>query len=290
MNIALVSCLELPDIEYDEDEAPLLAALRARGHNAHTIHWDNPAHDPAAYDACVLRATWNYHWRLPAFKAWLESTAARTRLLNPLPTVHWNLHKKYLCELESRRISIVPTAWADHGSATDLAHLCEKKRWTKIVIKPSVSGGSRETRVFELPAQAAEAQAFLDASAAREDTMIQRYMPSVERGGEVSIICMAGQISHAIEKRPRFAGQDESIQPHPEITEAERRFAMAVLDACPVPMTYARVDLIKGDHGEILLSELELIEPSLFFNFGPGSADRFAQVIESAVSHAGASS
>ncbi len=287
MSIALVSCLEL--LDPDDDEAPLLDALRGHGHDAVTIHWDDPSHDPGAFDACVLRATWNYHRRLPAFKAWLERAGASTRLINPLGTVKWNLHKKYLIELESRRIPVVPTAWVDRGEVVDVVGVCGRRGWGKVVIKPCVSGGSRETRTFEVAVGGEEAQAFLEFSAAREDTMIQRYMPSVERGGEVSIVCLGGTISHAVEKRARFAGEEESVRAKARISEAERRFVAAVLDACPVPAAYARVDIITGERGEIMLSELELIEPSLFFDLGAGSADRFVRVIESVVSRGGAS-
>jgi O-ureido-D-serine cyclo-ligase len=39
---------------------------------------------------------------------------------------------------------------------------------------------------------------------------------------------------------------------------------------------YARVDLIRDQQGEPVVLELELIEPSLFFPFAVGSAERFA--------------
>lgn len=277
MKIALVNCAVLP--EPDPDEAPLLDALRRAGHDAATLAWDDADQDPGAFDACVLRATWNYHRRIGPFRDWLHRAAQRTRLINPLETVLWNLHKRYLTDFESRRIPIVPTAWADHGSTTDLPALTKARGWSRFVIKPAVSAGSRDTRVFRADTQLDDACGFLEASAAREDSMIQRYMPSVEQGGEVSIICIDGRISHAIEKRVRFAGEDESVAARP-LDEAHRRFAQAVLDACPVPSTFARVDVMRTDGGGIVLSELELIEPSLYFDHAPGSADAMAEAIE----------
>lgn len=276
MNIALVNCVTLP--EHDPDEAPLLAALRAAGHTAATAAWDDPHADWSSFDAAVLRATWNYHRRIGEFRDWLARVHARTRLINPYETVLWNLHKRYLTDLEARRIPIVPTAWADRGTSPDLDSLRGRHAWDKVVIKPAVSGGSRETRVFDLRHGDAEARAFLEASAAREDTMVQRYMPSVERGGEVCVVCLGGRVSHAIKKNPRFAGQHESVTTHP-VGDDERRFAQAVLEVCPVPAAYARVDLMRGDQNEIMLSELELIEPSLFFEHGPGSAARFVEAV-----------
>ena len=288
MNIALVNCAVLP--EPDPDEAPLLGALRAAGHDATTIAWDDPGADPGAFDACVIRATWNYHRRPDDFREWVRWAARRTRLINPPETVLWNMHKRYLRELESRRVPIVPTYWADRASSNDLAAICAQRRWEKVVVKPAVSGGSRETRVFDIPSESAEARSFLDASAAREDTMVQRYMPAVERGGEIAVVCIAGAVSHGVRKHPRFAGQTESVEPLAPVCEPERRFAEAVLSVCPVPALYARIDVMLGDDGEIMLSEMELIEPSLFFDAAPGSAERFVRAAEGALSPAGASS
>lgn len=280
MKIALVNCLNLP--EPDPDEAPLLDALRAVGHTPAVLSWDDPAADPGAFDCCVLRATWNYHRKVGEFRDWLARASVVTRLLNPLETVLWNMHKRYLCDLEARRISIVPTGWADRGTRHDIVALAKARGWSKVVVKPAVSGGSRATRVFDLsdPTQAADGQRFLDTSAAREDTMVQRYLASVEQGGEVSVICLGGEISHAIKKHPRFAGQEETVVGHPDIGEDERRFAAAALEACPYPGAYARVDLMRLDDGGIVLSELEMIEPSLFFEFGAGSAQRFVAVLQ----------
>jgi O-ureido-D-serine cyclo-ligase len=39
------------------------------------------------------------------------------------------------------------------------------------------------------------------------------------------------------------------------------------------------VDLIRDEKGEPVVLELELIEPSLFFPFAGGSADRFAAAV-----------
>jgi len=45
------------------------------------------------------------------------------------------------------------------------------------------------------------------------------------------------------------------------------------------PLLYARVDLIPDDEGKPVILELELTEPSLFLEHGPGSADRVADAI-----------
>ena len=61
---------------------------------------------------------------------------------------------------------------------------------------------------------------------------------------------------------------------------AELRVGARAMQALPfeTPL-YARVDLIRDEKGEPVVLELELIEPSLFFPFAGGSADRFAAAV-----------
>lgn len=63
MRVALVTCLNIPEPDLDEDR--LLAALCAGGIDARTLAWDDPAARPAEFDLCVLRSTWNYYPGFP---------------------------------------------------------------------------------------------------------------------------------------------------------------------------------------------------------------------------------
>jgi hypothetical protein len=65
-------------------------------------------------------------------------------------------------------------------------------------------------------------------------------------------------------------------------TRAQRRLAERVLASVPCRrdgLLYARVDMIPGRDGEPLLSELELIEPNLYLDRGPGSLERLVDAI-----------
>ncbi|MEM9372355.1 MAG: hypothetical protein AAGA55_01810 [Planctomycetota bacterium] len=285
MHVALVNCLDLP--EPDLDEAPLLGALRAAGHDAQAAAWDDPRVDWSTFDVAVIRATWNYHTQPGLFLAWCDEASCQTRLLNGPDVVRWNAHKRYLSHFEARRIPIVPTIWADHAAnpADDPIGAALARGWPKLVVKPSVSAGSRDTRVFGLEHESScdDAREFVSAIRAREDVMVQRYMASVERGGESAIVTISGVCSHSIRKSPRFAGQDESVSANGAVDPVEQRFAVAVLEACPFETLYARVDVMRDDAGGIVLSELELIEPSLFFPHAPGSAERMAAAIGTAL-------
>ena len=54
------------------------------------------------------------------------------------------------------------------------------------------------------------------------------------------------------------------------------------LEAIGVPLLYARVDLARSDAGDPILSELELIEPSLFMYTAPDACARMVAAIERA--------
>ncbi|MFN2523631.1 MAG: hypothetical protein ABR614_10030, partial [Mycobacteriales bacterium] len=58
----------------------------------------------------------------------------------------------------------------------------------------------------------------------------------------------------------------------------ERAVAEQVLAAVDEPLLYARVDLLPGPNGPVLL-ELELAEPYLFLGTSEGAPDRFAAAI-----------
>ena len=59
------------------------------------------------------------------------------------------------------------------------------------------------------------------------------------------------------------------------MTGEHERAVASVLDAVEGSLAYARVDLVAVDGG-LLLMELELIEPDLFFPLAPESAERLA--------------
>lgn len=278
MRIGLVNCAALP--EPDLDEQPLLDALRARGHDAASVAWDDPGVDWSSFDCCPLRATWNYAKQPDAFLRWLRRADQQTHLLNPRATLEWNLHKGYLLELQAKGVPIIRTGFFPRGSVADVYRGCHEQGHEKIVIKPTVSAGSFGTRAFDLAAQADDAQAFFDEMIAIRDMMIQRYIPSVDTVGETSIVMIGGEITHAVEKRPRFDDQEERVFLREPITEEMRSLAGRVLEAAGREHLYARVDVIPDDDGSLMLSELEMLEPSLFFPLYPSAADTFVHALE----------
>lgn len=281
MRVALVGMKMLS--EPDHDEAPLLRALWESGIDAQALHWDDPTHDPGDFDVCVLRATWNYHLEPEAFVRWLTRADERTRVVNPVQAVRWNMHKRYLLELERAGVPIIPTCLVERGSAAQVNSILGEYGWSKVVIKPAVSAASWKTRCFEID-EISQAEVFLREAVAQRDMLVQPYMDAVDRGGEVSIIWISGEVTHAIRKRPRFDGEDEQVQLVSAVSSSMQEFAQRAIGASGQDVTYARIDVVEDADGRLRLSELEFIEPSLYF---PQCEVALARMVQALARHHG---
>jgi glutathione synthase/RimK-type ligase-like ATP-grasp enzyme len=274
--VALATCRKLP--EPDVDEPYLLAALSAAKIPARMLAWDDPLVDWDAPRLVVIRSTWNYYLHLDAFLAWV--LARGDRLVNAAGLIVWNHHKRYLRDLEAAGIPVVPTLWVDRGST--LGDGLRLRGWTDIVVKPAVSAGSYRTSRLQGPPFD---EAVLAATFAAGDAMVQPFVASVEGHGERSLIAIDGEITHAIRKCPRFHGQAEQVSSgRVPIADDEREIASRALAHVsrlapasgdrPGSPLYARIDLVRDAAGQPMLSELELIEPSLFLTQNPAAIDR----------------
>jgi len=277
MRVALVTCTEMPRPDWD---LPILeAAFAARGGAARTVAWDDATVDWSAFDVALIRSTWNYVAHFRAFRSWLDHVAARTRLINPLPAILWNLHKRYLAELAASGIPVVPTVVVPHGTEPSWDELFE--RFGDVVVKPAVSAGSFATiRVARGDAAAAHAHR---AAHPDRDMLVQPLLASVVAHGESNLVHFGGRFSHAIHKGARWAGQAEQSRGLAEPATDELALAERVLHAAKAhshgPLAYARVDMARGADGQPLLMELEIVEPSLYLDRAPDRATALVDAV-----------
>jgi O-ureido-D-serine cyclo-ligase len=296
--IALVTALEARAL--DEDLPPLVAALQARSVEAELPCWDDPGIDWSRYDAAVIRSTWDYANRIEEFLAWCERTAGQTRLFNPPAILRWNTDKHYLCDLARAGVPVVPTRFVEPaavaadalagflGGGADALSAGRACRFNEFVVKPAIGAGSRDAARYRRD-EAPRAATHLDhLLAAGRSVMLQPYLSRVDDVGETALIHIDGGFSHAIRKAAllRLGGTfvaglfaPEKIiarQPGADELAVAAAVCAAIADG---PLLYARIDLIRDDEGLPVVLELELAEPSLFFSFGPGSADKFAAAI-----------
>ncbi len=277
LDVAIITCKKLP--EPDVDEPLLLRALAAKGLRAAMFPWDGPGARHPDARISVIRSTWNYHHALPDFLSWVDAESTRAPLYNRADVLRWNTDKAYLAELGASGLGVVPTAYVERGSSQELEPIMKERGWTDVVVKPRVSGGSFATTRHALTdlrggelAQAAESRAL----------MVQPYVKAVDGRGERSYVFIGGEVTHAIRKSPRLAGQEESVTPAP-LDETDVAFANRVMAFATAKFgeksLYARVDVARDENDAPVVMELEMVEPSLFFVHSEPALEKLATEI-----------
>ncbi|MDR3689435.1 MAG: hypothetical protein P4L46_08655 [Fimbriimonas sp.] len=273
-NVALVTCYNIP--EPDTDETVLVEACRSAGLNVELVPWEDEAVDWTRFDLIVPRSTWNYYEHEAEFRRWIDRASATGRICNGREILTNNLDKRYLAGLAQNSIPIVPTRFLDN--ACELEEVVLSEGWEAFVVKPAVSAASFMTRRFERH-ELADAATFADGILKSRGAMVQRYLPRVADGGEISLVHIEGELTHGIIKYPRFEGDVESVSDAVTPTREQAELAKRIVSTIPTPWLYARVDLMLDDGGSWLLSELELIEPSLFLCQSKVALDRLVSAI-----------
>jgi glutathione synthase/RimK-type ligase-like ATP-grasp enzyme len=280
MTIVLATCAALPGLA--PDDRLLLRALRGRGIAAEPVVWEDRLFEWGRASICVIRSTWDYAWRRQEFLAWVRRTAEAIPLWNPAPVVVWNTHKQYLVDLAERGVPAVPTRVLGAGSRMPLVDVLAETGWEDVILKAAVAQTGRYlTRVR--PDGHAAGQRHLDRLLPAEDMLVQPFLPGVTAEGETSLVFVDGAFSHAARKRPApgdfrvhddFDGTLEAVTP----TSAQLDVARRALAAVAEPLLYARVDLVPGPAGPVVM-ELELVEPDLYLATAPGAAERLAEAV-----------
>lgn len=290
MKIAIVTGADYAEL--GPPERALVEALIARGIACAPAIWSDDTVRWDSFDAALIRTPWDYHEQPRAFAAWLDALErAGVRLVNPVPTVRWNMHKSYLRALAERGVALPRTVWIERSEpgapAEVLSRLDHEARATfvapdtELVVKPAVSAGAFET--FRTTLSALKDDRRVTALRATRDIVIQEYCAGIATRGELSFVFVGGTLTHAVIKKPavadfrvqeRFGGVSMPLA----VTPAQRLAAEAVIAAAHgagYAFTYARVDMVEHA-GRLRLMELELIEPSLYLEIVPAALDAVA--------------
>lgn len=280
-DVALVTYRELPDL--NPDDHPLRAELRSRGARVHAVRWDEAAVDWRGYNVVVLRSSWDYHRRTAEFKDWLAAQErAGTRLWNPAAVVRWNLDKSYLRDLGQAGVTVPDTLFIEPGRAPDLPALVASRPWPRAVVKPRISLSAHDTWITDRDRAPLDQERFARLVEVR-GAMVQEFVPEVTRSGELSLVYIAGQFSHAVCKRAgpydfRVQHQYGGSAGPVTASRAVQQGAEHALAQVPGPWLYARVDGV--ERGErLMVMELEVIEPELFLVWSRDAVRRLAQEI-----------
>lgn len=266
-SIGIATCAAAPDL--DEDGPLLLEALAGAGADPRTVIWDAPDVDWTSFDVVLVRSTWDYPLRRHEFLDWSRRCRATA---NPQSVLSWNTDKRYLADLSDAGVPTVPTVFVPPGSTLAAPD-------GDFVLKPAVSGSAADTGRFRRGDDPAALALLAQLHSQGRTAMVQPYLPEIDVEGETSIIFLGGSRSHAVRREPLLTSTGvrrpvvvadvlstvRPIQPTPEQVEV----AQSALDAVPggaQQLTYARVDLVPGQHGPLVL-ELEATDCFLFLSY-----------------------
>jgi len=267
-------------------------ALSAAGYTIEATPWDDEDIDWIRYRAVVIRSTWNYHLHPTAFRAWLHRLKKlRLSIFNPIDILEWNMDKAYLEQLQQQGVPLPPTQFLDKDSHPDLDSIFQATGWRRAVIKPCISATAYNTWVTG-PDTATADNPRLHELLRTDRYMIQEFMEEVETDGEYSLLFFGQQYSHAVKKTARagdfrvqekYGGTSLPARPGSDII----RQATAILDTAVLlsPLLYARVDGVIRK-GVFTLMELELVEPTLFFDQHPLALEQFVYFFSSSLTAA----
>ena len=253
-----------------------------------TVAWDS-------FDLVVVRSPWNYVEKLSAFRKWLGDRRGMTTFHNPVELIEWNIDKRYLADLAQRGVPIVPTAFVH--SIKEFRSAIQSFGSAEIVVKPSVSAGSRLTGRFLKADGAAEVLA-TEIFANDLTVMAQPYAARIDSEGEIGTVLFDGVMSHSFKKAALLAegGQLVGGQYQEQISSVRTPDDVrAVVDAAANAATeiarerswistheqllYSRYDVVRLDDGSPALLEAELFEPCFFLLTDVDAADRFVGAV-----------
>ena len=278
----------VPDPDYPEEwdwafdaEAD---ALRKRGVEVDAVAWTE-AGDLLAYDLVLPLVVWGYHLQYEEWLRFLDRIeAGQLPFTNPPKLLRWNSDKAYLKELRGKGIPTVETIEVESLDEGELAAAAAQLGNEELVVKPPVSASATGTHRIRMGDE-------IPAEERGRRMMIQPFLPSIATEGEYAVILFDGVYSHTVVKRPKTG--DFRVQPHlggstepSEPPEGAVALAQAALAAAPAEATYARVDIVRGRNGELLIMELELIEPALFLDVAPHGEEAFVDAVIAAAERA----
>jgi hypothetical protein len=263
----------------------LFEPLKELGWQAEEVSWRKNDVDWNHFDAVIIRSPWDYQKNPKAFLEVLSEIEQSDALLeNSLEIVKWNIDKTYLRDLESHGVEIVPSRWHKSFNADLFPAIFSDLKSEEIVIKPTISAGADDTfRIHK-----SNYDIFIDdlkSTFKNRPFLVQPFMENITAEGEFSVFFFGDTYSHTILKTPKtndFRVQEEHggrltlVEPEDDLLNVARTMRDMIE---PEPL-YTRADYVRTANDSFALMELELIEPSLYFNMDPESPKRFAKAFD----------
>ncbi|EAI8238407.1 hypothetical protein CT045_06940 [Campylobacter upsaliensis] len=215
-------------------------------------------------------AVWDYSLEYANFLHFLnELERAKISILNPSEILKMNADKSYLKILEEANLPIIDSIIFKQNEDFNFSQI----PFQKAVIKPLVGQSGYKVRFLE--------QKMPTKEEFPHGALIQPFIESVEELGEFCFIFFGGKFNYAIHRQTQKDWRANSnygvkIAPLKNPSKAHIDLALKALKALKSSnLLYARVDLLPQKNGKALINEVELIEPSLYFDFHENALEIF---------------
>lgn len=273
-----------PDYNAEDENIVLGNILKELGLDYNLEIWSDPQVNWTQFTHLLIKSPWDYFDRYPEFLVWCNYIKSLgVKVFNNLDTILWNSDKKYLLDIQKKGFHIVPTFFIEKGQVPDLEGCFQQFDTDQLVIKPTVSGGSKNTLKLEKNNWGSQ-KSTIDTFLESEDYMVQPFIQEIASVGEFSYLFFNGHFSHAVLKSAKpgefrvqhyFGGQVQQIKP----SSYQLHYLQKIVDELAGETLYARVDGIWIE-GVFYLMELELIEPYLFLFTSESAKKNYREAVK----------
>jgi glutathione synthase/RimK-type ligase-like ATP-grasp enzyme len=210
-------------------------------------------------------------------------------LYEPQGLIELEYRQHYLLDLAQKGIPIVPSTIIPRQHPNPLSQWAAHLEYEHLIVKPTIAGAARLTYQLKDEQIGAFDREFTKLNA-KEDFILQPFVSSVTSFGELSLMVMGGKCTHAVQKRVKvgdfrvqddFGGTVHHVTLTPELIEFAE-MVMGLIDPKPL---YGRVDILRNDADQWMVSEVELIEPELWFRTAPEAVEHLAMAIHNHIQH-----
>ncbi|MFC1458992.1 RimK family alpha-L-glutamate ligase [Microvirga arabica] len=272
--ILIATCSEYPHPTPNLEA--LVSALKAQGMDAAYLPWKTtPLETFAAAEAALPLCCWDYYDDPGRFLAWIDALEAKgARLLNPPELLRWNFRKTYLLEMAEAGLAVPKTFHLPEANRQAIAQRMEAEGWSVAVAKPVSSQSGHGVQKIDW--------SNIDRWPTGE-MLLQEYQHDIGALGETTMTFIDGTFSHAVRRvlkagEWRANAQYGTTYERVTVSQDVIDTAKSYLDLLPQTPLYARVDGLVRSTG-FMLMELELIDPYLYLEFAPGSADVMVRAV-----------
>ena len=276
--ILIATCSEYPHPTPNLEA--LLGSLRSMGAEAAYLPWKStPLETFATADAVLPLCCWDYYDDPARFLSWIDTLEARgAKLFNSPDLLRWNFRKTYLLEIAAAGLPVPKTFHLPQASREAVEQRMEEQGWRIAVLKPVSSQNGHGIQKLDWAERSHWSVEDMTGEA-----LLQEFQEDIGALGETTLTFIDGTFSHAVRRvlkagewraNPQYGITYERVDVSRDVIDTARSY----LGLLPQTPLYARVDGLVRASG-FMLMELELIDPYLYLEFAPGSADVMAKVL-----------